>query len=141
MNSIFGIILYAEKLNGESFSPREWTRQKFIVEDCSEDDCGQWDTDETTGEQGNINAEKSCFWTWDDNECAWQSRPLKSRQFKRRNGKGKGKDKSRSKRTGRAFFGEEQSQDSELWSEEDFAWSSMVDVFETGNVPILFSLP
>ena len=39
--------------------------------------------------------------------------------MKRRKGKGKFK-----KRTGRAFFGEEQPQDPELWSEEDFAWWS-----------------
>ena len=44
--------------------------------------------------------------------------------MKRRKGKGKGKGKGRSKRTGRAFFGDEQAQDSEWWSEEDFAWWS-----------------
>ena len=60
--------------------------------------------------------------TRNDNEYAWQSRPFKARQLKRREGKGKGKDKGKSKRTGRALFGEEQAQDSELWSEEDFAW-------------------
>ena len=38
--------------------------------------------------------------------------------MKRRKGKGK------FKRTGRAFCGEEQPQDPELWSEEDFAWWS-----------------
>ena len=31
-------------------------------------------------------------------------------------------DKGRSKRTRRVFFGKEQAQDTELWSEEDFAW-------------------
>ena len=61
----------------------------FIVENCAEDDFGQWATDEVTGEQGYIDNERSCFWTWDDNEYAWQSRPLKGRQVKRRNGKGK----------------------------------------------------
>ena len=39
----------------------------------------------------------------------------KGRQVKRRKGKGKG----RSKRTGRAFLGDEQAQDPVWWSEED----------------------
>ena len=42
--------------------------------------------------------------------------------MKRRKGKGKGKHRSISKRSGRAFLGEEQAQDSEMWSEEDSAW-------------------
>ena len=50
---------------------------------------------------------------------AWQSRPFKGRQEKRRKGKGKGKGKGRSKRTGRALFGDKQEQDPEWWSEED----------------------
>ena len=95
----------------------------FIVENYGEDDFGQWATDEVTGEQGYIDDERSCFWTWDDNEYAWQFRPFKGRQVKRRKGKGKGKGKGRSKKTGRAFIGEEQVQDPEWWSEEDFAWS------------------
>ena len=45
-----------------------------------------------------------------------------SHQVKSRKGKGKGKHKGIYKRTGRAFFGGEQKQDPELWSEEDFAW-------------------
>ena len=73
-----------------------------------------------TGEQGYIDDERSCLWTWDDNEYGWQSRPFNGRQVKRRKGKGKG----RSKRTGRAFFGDEQTHDPEWWSEEDFAWWS-----------------
>ena len=80
----------------------------FIVEGCSEDDSGQWATDEIIGEQGYVDDEKSCCWTWDDNEYAWQSRPLKSRPLKRR--KGKEKYKTRSRRAGRAFLGEEQAQ-------------------------------
>ena len=44
------------------------------------------------------------------------------RQLKRRKGKGKRKHTGMSKRGGRAFLGEEQAQDSEMWSEEDFAW-------------------
>ena len=61
----------------------------FIVEDCSEGDIGQWTPDEITGEQAYVDHKKSCFWTSDDNEYAWQSRPFKSRQLKRREGKGK----------------------------------------------------
>ena len=94
----------------------------FIAEDCSADDFGQWAMDEVSGEQDYVDDEKSCSWTWDDNEYAWQSRRFKSRQLKRRKGKGKGRDKGRSKRTGRVFFGEKQAQYSELWSQEDFAW-------------------
>ena len=41
----------------------------FIVEDCAEDDFGQWAKDECTGEQGHIFDERSCFWTWDDTVC------------------------------------------------------------------------
>ena len=62
----------------------------FIMEECSEDDFGQWATDEITFEQSHVDDEKSCFWTWDANECAWRSRPFKSRHLKRREGKGKG---------------------------------------------------
>ena len=44
----------------------------------SEDEFGQWATDEVTGEQGVVDDEGSCFWTWDDDEYAWQSRPFGS---------------------------------------------------------------
>ena len=71
----------------------------FIVDDCSEDDIGHWATDEVTGEQGYIDDEKSCFWTWDDIEYAWQSRPFNGRRVRRRKGKCKGKGKGRSERT------------------------------------------
>ena len=40
----------------------------FIVEDDAEDDFVQWAKNEVTGEQGYIDDERSCFWTWDDNE-------------------------------------------------------------------------
>ena len=69
------------------------TNRTFIVENYAEDEYGQWPTDEVTGEQGYIDDERSCFWTWDDTEYAWQSRPFKGRQVKRRKGKGKGKGK------------------------------------------------
>ena len=47
---------------------------------------------------------------------------LNSRQVKRRRGKGKGKGGF--KRTGKAYLGEEQTQDPEWWSEEDSVWWS-----------------
>ena len=96
----------------------------FIVGDYVEDDFNQWGTDKVTGEHGYVDDERSCFWTWDDTECAWQSTPIKGRQVKRRKGKGKEKGKGRSKSNGRAFYGDEQVQDPEWWSEEDFGgWS------------------
>ena len=95
----------------------------FIVEDYAEDEFGHWAKDEVTGEQGCIDDERSCFWTREDTDCAWQSRPFKGRQVKRRKGKGKRKDRALSKGTGRAFFGDDQVQDPEWWS-EDFAWWS-----------------
>ena len=94
----------------------------FIVEDYAEDEFGQWAKDEVTGEQGFVDDERSCFWTWDDTECVWQSRPFKGRQVRRRTEKGKGK--GRSKRTGRAFFGDERTQDPEWRQEEDPVWWS-----------------
>ena len=54
----------------------------FIVEECAEDEFGQWAIDGVTGGQGYFDAERSCFWRWDDNEHAWQSRPFKGRQVK-----------------------------------------------------------
>ena len=42
----------------------------FIVEDSAVDDFGQQASDEVTGEQCYIDDERSCFWTWDDTECA-----------------------------------------------------------------------
>ena len=66
----------------------------FIVENYAEDEFAQRATDEVTGEQGYIDDERSCSWTWDDNEYTWQSRPFKSHQVQRRKGKGKGKGKS-----------------------------------------------
>ena len=76
-----------------------------------------------TGEQGYIDDEKSCFWTWNDTECAWQSRPFKGRQVKRRTGQER-KARRFFQRSGRAFFGDDQVQDPEWWSEIDFAWWS-----------------
>ena len=42
----------------------------FIVEKYAEDEFGQRAKDEVTGEQGYVDDERSCFWTWDDPECA-----------------------------------------------------------------------
>ena len=74
-----------KRLDGKSLAPcvsghvRSMNR-KFIEEDCAEDDFGQWAKDEVTGEQGYVDDERSCFWTWDDTECVWQSRLYKGRQ-------------------------------------------------------------
>ena len=61
--------------DGESFTARERTRHRGRL--CCRQLFGQWATDEVTGEQGCIDDESSCFWTWDDTECVWQSRPFK----------------------------------------------------------------
>ena len=52
----------------------------FTVEECAKDEFGQWAMDEVTSEQGYIDDERSCFWMWDDNEYAWQSRPVQGSQ-------------------------------------------------------------
>ena len=96
----------------------------FIVVDCIEDEFGQWATDEVNGEQGYVDDERSCFWTWGNNESAWKPRPFWSRKLKKKE-KGKRKGKDGSKGAGRAFLGEVQAQESELWSEEDCAWWSI----------------
>ena len=73
------------------------TGRTLIVENYAEDKFGQRATDEVTGEQGYIDDERSCFWIRDDNEYAWQSRPFKGRQVRRRKGKGKRKKENGSK--------------------------------------------
>ena len=57
------------------------TSSTFIVEDLMEYEFGQRATDEVTGEQGYVDDEGSCFWTWDNNKYAWQSRPFRCRIF------------------------------------------------------------
>ena len=47
------------------------TSRTFIVENCAEDEYGHWAIDEVTGEQGYIDDEGSCSWTWDNNEYVW----------------------------------------------------------------------
>ena len=81
----------------------------------------EWATVEVTGEQDDVDDEGSCFCTWDNNEYARQSRPFRSRTKKKRS-KGRGKNIGGSTGTGRAFFGEEQAHESELWAEEDSVW-------------------
>ena len=71
------------------------TSRTFIVEEYAEDECGQWATDEVTGEQGYVDDERSCCWTCDDNEYVWQSRPFKGRQVRRRKVKAKRKRQRR----------------------------------------------
>ena len=88
----------------------------FIVEDCSEDDFGQWATDEMTDEHGYIDDEKSCFCTWDDNEYAWQSRPFKKKHREKMKANPKGPEEH--------FLEKKTAQDPQWWSEKDFAlWS------------------
>ena len=107
------------RVNGHGGS----TNRTFIVQNHAEDESEQWTTDEVTGEQGHIDDERSCVWTWDNNRvCVTVQTVLKGLQVRRRNGKGKGKGGF--KRTGRAILGEEQAQDTQWWSEEDFAWWS-----------------
>ena len=59
-NSVLGIVLYAEELDGKPDTPRERTRP-CIVDDYAEDKIGQWAQDEVTGEQGSVDDERSCF--------------------------------------------------------------------------------
>ena len=66
----------------------------FIVEEYAEDDFGQWTKNEVASEQGHVDDERSCFWTWDDTEGVWQSRPYKGRQLNRKRRKGKRKRKA-----------------------------------------------
>ena len=99
-----------------------------IVEDCPEDDFGQWATDEVTGEQGYIDDERSCFWTWDDTECAWQSRPLRGREEKEKEKeKEKVKEMVKDDPKGREehYLAMSRYKNPEWWwSEKDFDWWS-----------------
>ena len=52
------------RVNGHGGS----TSKTIIVGIYAEDEFGQWAIDEVTGEQGYVDGERSCFWTWDDNE-------------------------------------------------------------------------
>ena len=60
------------------------TNRTFIVDNFCEDEFGQWTTDEVIGEQGYVDDEGSCSWTWDNHEYAWQSRPCRSRKLKKK---------------------------------------------------------
>ena len=83
------------RVNGHGGS----TNRTFIVENYAEDESGQRATDEVTGEQGYIDDERSRFWTWDENENTWQSRPLNksspSEEMKRQKEKVKADSKER----------------------------------------------
>ena len=96
------------------------TSRAFIVEDLIGDEFGQRATDEETGEQGYVDDEESCFWTWDNKKYAWQSRPFWNRKLKKK--KGKGKNKGGLPGTRRALLGEEQAHESEMRTEEDGVW-------------------
>ena len=61
----------------------------FIVEDGSEEESGQWATDEIIGEEGFVDDENLCIWTWNENRSTWKYRPFQSRQLKKRPEKGK----------------------------------------------------
>ena len=37
-----------------------------------------------TGDQGYVDGERSCYWTWDDTECVWQSRPFRRKEEEER---------------------------------------------------------
>ena len=79
----------------------------------------EWATDEVTAEHGYVDDGRLCFWTWDDTECAWQSRPFKGRQVKRRKRKReKENTKVYPKEAEEPSRGEEQAQDSEMLSKE-----------------------
>ena len=85
-DNISGIILYAEKLD-KNPSLRvsghvSSMNRTFIVEDYAEEDFEHWTKDEVTGEQGYVDDERSCFGTWDDTECVWQSRPYRAASWK-----------------------------------------------------------
>ena len=54
------------------------------MEDGSEEESGQWATDAIIGEEGFVDDESLCIWTWNENRSTWKYRPLKSRQLKKR---------------------------------------------------------
>ena len=56
----------------------------FIAENYLGDEHGLWAIDESTGEQGFFDDERSCFWKHDDNEYVWQSRKFQDRQVRRK---------------------------------------------------------
>ena len=99
------------------------TSRSFIVEDFLEDEFGQRATDEVTGEQDSVNDEGSFFFflTWDNNEYAWQSRPLWSRKLKKNVNEMAKVDQEQPER---ALLSQEQAHESELLLEEDSAWWS-----------------
>ena len=77
-----------------------------------------------TGEQGYIDDERSCFWTWDDAERAFAVQTIQVPPGEDKKRKGKRKRQRTIQKDGRAFFGDEQAQDPEWWQEEDLVWWS-----------------
>ena len=70
------------------------TSRTFIVEDYSEDENGQWATDEVTGEQGYIGDERSCFWTWDTTSMSGSPESLRIASWREEEAKEKAKEKA-----------------------------------------------
>ena len=99
------------------------TSRIVIVEDYIEDEFGQWATAELTGEQGYVDDGGSCFWTWGQQRVCFVIQTIQEPKIWKK-GQGKAKNKGGSTGNGKAFIGEEQAQESELWSEEDCAWCS-----------------
>ena len=93
----------------------------FIAENYLEDEYGLPLTSQLAN-KAMLMMKDHVFRTWDDNEYVRQSRKFQERQVKRRKGNGKGKGGL--KRIGNAYFGEEQTQDNDWWSEEDCVWWS-----------------
>ena len=100
------------------------TSRTFIVEDYPEDEYGQWATDEATVEQGWIDDERSCFWTWTTTSMLGSPESFRIAKSKEEKAKEKVKAKVDSEELGKAYIGEEQTKDTEWWSEEDCAWWS-----------------
>ena len=66
----------------------------------------------------------SVFWTWDDNEHAWQSSQFKCRHVKKEEAKEKVRAKVGSKELVKHTLVKKQTQDTKWWSEEDSVWWS-----------------
>ena len=68
----------------------------FIVEEYAEDDFAPMGKDEVTGEQGHVDDERSCFWTWDGLAVQTIQRPPTEK--KKRKGKRKAQRQIQKKR-------------------------------------------
>ena len=63
--------------------------RRFIFQGGSEKESGYWATDEVTGEQGYVDDKHLCFWSSDNTQSTWKSRPFKSGSLKKRQVEGK----------------------------------------------------